>query len=271
MALHSFNDRSGSMVTCGPTNAIFSLGFASFILVTSLMSPGKPGVEVNSTRNSYCLPSSIVSSADTWCGGASSSREPSSMPAGYASQTGYQYDSISRVAGQRELAPPSKFSNEGGLRRRVFRGLSIPMILPFRQYFVAETCFVPPGTACNSFSQSLIWPKARKRLSRAFVRFSSDSSESAYFCRSSIRASCSWLGENLVCPAAPAPLPVCNCVCSVFRSSAASCCFRLETSACACNSLSVPVSSAICTSFCPQPAPPRPSPAAHLRQTPAPS
>src|SRR5689334_9571033 len=89
------------------------------------MSPGNPGVDVNSTRKSYCLPSSIVSSADTWCGGASSSREPSSIPAGYASHTGYQYDSISRVAGQRELAPPSKFSNEGGLRKRVRKGMSV--------------------------------------------------------------------------------------------------------------------------------------------------
>jgi hypothetical protein len=70
------------------------------------------------------LPSSIVSSALTWCGGASSSREPSSIPAGYASHTGYQYDSISRVAGQRELAPPSKFSNDGGFRNNVFNGIS---------------------------------------------------------------------------------------------------------------------------------------------------
>src|SRR5438270_5760052 len=125
MAWHSFSDRSGSVVTCGPTNAIFSLGFASFILVTSLMSPGNPGVDVNSTRNSYCLPSSMVSSADTWCGGASSNREPSSIPAGYASHTGYQYDSISRVAGQRELAPPSKFSNDGGFKNNVFNGMSV--------------------------------------------------------------------------------------------------------------------------------------------------
>src|SRR6185437_5634617 len=47
------------------------------------------------------------------------------MPAGYVSHTGYQYDSISRVAGQRELAPPSKFSNEGGFRKSVFRGIDI--------------------------------------------------------------------------------------------------------------------------------------------------
>src|SRR4029453_8417605 len=42
------------------------------------------------------------------------------MPAGYASQTGYQYDSISRVAGHRELAPPSYPSKLGGLRNNVF-------------------------------------------------------------------------------------------------------------------------------------------------------
>src|SRR5215472_8721086 len=96
------------------------------------MSPGKPGVEVKSTRNSYCLPSSIVSAALTWCGGASSKRDPSSIPAGYANHTGYQYDSISRVAGQRELAPPSKFSNDGGFRNNVFKGICPAFILtPF--------------------------------------------------------------------------------------------------------------------------------------------
>src|SRR5271154_2170336 len=55
-----------------------------------------------------------------WCGGPSSKRLPSSIPAGYESQTGYQYDSISRVAGQREPAPPSNFSKLGGFRNRVF-------------------------------------------------------------------------------------------------------------------------------------------------------
>src|SRR3954471_10557996 len=65
----------------------------------------------------------IVSSAVMWWGGASNRRAPSSMPVGYASQTGYQYDSISRVAGQREPAPPSKFSNDGGFRNNVFKGI----------------------------------------------------------------------------------------------------------------------------------------------------
>ena len=35
-------------------------------------------------------PTDVISSALTWWGGASSSFEPSSIPAGYASQTGYQ-------------------------------------------------------------------------------------------------------------------------------------------------------------------------------------
>src|ERR1700691_3729633 len=55
-----------------------------------------------------------------WCGGPSRRRLPSSIPAGYVSQTGYQYDSISRVAGQREPAPPSNFSKLGGFRKSVF-------------------------------------------------------------------------------------------------------------------------------------------------------
>src|ERR1700719_2371062 len=54
------------------------------------------------------------------CGEASTSRLPGINPAGYVSQTGYQYDSISRVAGHRELAPPSKFSKLGGFNSKVF-------------------------------------------------------------------------------------------------------------------------------------------------------
>src|SRR6185436_267796 len=61
-----------------------------------------------------------VSSGVTPWGGASSRRLPGSIPAGYVSQTGYQYDSISRVAGHRELAPPSKFLKLGGFSSNVF-------------------------------------------------------------------------------------------------------------------------------------------------------
>src|SRR5215472_4824927 len=74
-----------------------------------------------------CFPSIL-------CGEASTSRLPGINPAGYVSHTGYQYDSISRVAGHREEAPPSKFSNEGGLRKSVFRGIGILIILTFRYF-----------------------------------------------------------------------------------------------------------------------------------------
>src|SRR5258708_23599008 len=53
-------------------------------------------------------------------GEASTSRLPGINPAGSASHTGYQYDSISLVAGHRELAPPSKFSKLGGFNKTVF-------------------------------------------------------------------------------------------------------------------------------------------------------
>src|SRR5258708_30052465 len=78
-----------------------------------------------------------------WWGGASSRRAPSSMPVGYASQTGYQYDSISRVAGQREPAPPSKFSNEGGFKNSVFRGIWVVFILTDATAFsLAPGCYL---------------------------------------------------------------------------------------------------------------------------------
>src|SRR5215471_12329193 len=60
-----------------------------------------------------CFPSIL-------CGEASSNRLPGIIPAGYDSHTGYQYDSISLVAGHRELAPPSKFSKLGGFNNKVF-------------------------------------------------------------------------------------------------------------------------------------------------------
>src|SRR3954467_3052298 len=124
-AEHSLSALSGEVVTGGPTNAMRIDGFAALIASASRWSPSQPTVEVNRTRNSNSLQILIVSSAETWWGGASSSREPSSRPAGYVSHTGYQYDSISRVAGQREEAPPSKFSNEGGFRNNVFNGMSV--------------------------------------------------------------------------------------------------------------------------------------------------
>src|SRR5260370_114666 len=65
------------------------------------------------------------------CGEASTNRLPGINPAGYVSHTGYQYDSISRVAGHRELAPPSKFSKLGGFNSNVFitSGIRHPQLL----------------------------------------------------------------------------------------------------------------------------------------------
>src|SRR5690348_17016429 len=104
----------------------------------------------------------IVSSAETWWGGASSSREPSSIPAGYASHTGYQYDSISRVAGQREPAPPSKFSNDGGFRNRVFSGMRLVSAtltpsrkIPARQTTGISLAWEPGPQACHNRSRLL--------------------------------------------------------------------------------------------------------------------
>src|SRR6516225_1620411 len=78
------------------------------------------------------------------CGEASTNRLPGISPAGYASHTGYQYDSISRVAGHRELAPPSKFSKLGGFSNKVFitSGIQHPQCstrdVLFGQFFWAE-------------------------------------------------------------------------------------------------------------------------------------
>src|SRR5438128_11875653 len=81
-----------------------------------------------------------VSSGVTPCGEASSRRLPGSMPAGYVSHTGYQYDSISLVAGQRELAPPSKFLKLGGFNRSVFitEATGTTSALDFRIPLLAE-------------------------------------------------------------------------------------------------------------------------------------
>src|ERR1700683_318370 len=80
----------------------------------------KPTVEVKSTTNSSSCAISTTCAGVMPCGGPSRRRLPSSMPAGYVSHTGYQYDSISRVAGQREPAPPSNFSKLGGFNNNVF-------------------------------------------------------------------------------------------------------------------------------------------------------
>src|SRR6266436_6802714 len=84
----------------------------------------------------------------TLWGDASSSLLPGIPPAGYVSQTGYQYDSISRVAGHRELAPPSKFSKLGGFNSNVFitSGILHPQPSSYK-LGGAKTLVFPNGTA----------------------------------------------------------------------------------------------------------------------------
>src|SRR5271168_3036607 len=86
------------------------------------------------------------------CGEASSKRLPGIIPAGYVNQTGYQYDSISRVAGHRELAPPSKFSKLGGFNSNVFMtsGILHPQ---FRSNSVCKS-FAPLATQLAQLKQS---------------------------------------------------------------------------------------------------------------------
>src|SRR6202012_2337250 len=157
---HSLSARSGSVVTGGPTKQIFIVGLARLMASASAWSPCQPTVEVKRTRNSYPFAISMVWSAVMWCGGASSSFEPSSMPAGYASQTGYQYDSISRTAGQRELAPPSKFSKEGGFRSSVLRGGILTPSLPSSKH----PC--TPAGADVPYAEPVL-ARVRKRFSEA--------------------------------------------------------------------------------------------------------
>src|SRR6266849_2347527 len=131
MSWLAFSVSSGLICPCGPTNAIFRLGFPSLILRISLTSLSNPTVDVNKIRNSYSLQISTVCCQFTLCGDASSSRLPGIIPAGYVNQTGYQEDSISRVAGHRELAPPAKFSKLGGVNSNVFitSGILHPQLL----------------------------------------------------------------------------------------------------------------------------------------------
>src|SRR5712664_3746778 len=148
MSWLAFSVSSGLMCPCGPTNAIFRLGFPSLILRISLMSLSNPTVDVNKIRNSYSLQISTVCCQFTLCGDASSNRLPGIMPAGYVNHTGYQYDSISRVAGHRELAPPSKFSKLGGFNSNVFitSGILHPLPSGYKLGYAKPLVF-PHGTA----------------------------------------------------------------------------------------------------------------------------
>ncbi len=61
------------------------------------------------------------------------------------------------------------------------------------------------GFGCISSSQSCMWPSARNRSQPRLAQLKPASSASTYFCRSSMRACCSAVGES--CGGAPGPLP----------------------------------------------------------------
>src|SRR5882724_5672719 len=101
------------------------------------------------------------------CGEASTSRLPGINPAGYANHTGYQYDSISRVAGHRELAPPSKFSKLGGFNNKVFitSGILHPQLQIVRLCRPAgrrcsqqwNNSAEPPKVSASSLPELAVW------------------------------------------------------------------------------------------------------------------
>src|ERR1700722_7516432 len=82
-------------------------------------------------------------------GQASIRRMPGIRPGGKVSQTGHQQDAISRVAGQRELAPPSKFSKLGGFNSSVFKTSGI---------------MLPQASAADCGVCAKVFPNSRLRL-----------------------------------------------------------------------------------------------------------
>src|SRR5579872_7617283 len=104
------------------------------------------------------------------------------MPAGYDNQTGYQYDSISRVAGQRDPAPPSNLSKLGGFKNSVFIAddigppqrwqprPTVAILLHFHEQ--PKPCFLDASywktfanwpVACKSVSCACSWAKSASK------------------------------------------------------------------------------------------------------------
>src|ERR1700675_1630601 len=98
----------------------------------------------------------------TLCGEASSKRLPGISPAGYDTHTGNQNHSISRVAGHRELAPPSKFSKLGGFINSVFitSGILHPQFFEYsyklQDFSALRPDFYVRDLACGSPTDTLI-------------------------------------------------------------------------------------------------------------------
>src|SRR5580700_10530130 len=119
MAAEARSERSGCTATFGPTKPIMIAGFSALRASATFTSPAKVGELVCRTAISYSRASGRTSSRVRLAGEASTSLLPGTRAAGWASQVGYQYERISRLAWYLAPAPPSKPSKDGGLRNSV--------------------------------------------------------------------------------------------------------------------------------------------------------
>jgi hypothetical protein len=92
------SEASGATATAAPTMPIINRGFSALSASATRTSPAKDGVLVCMTQRSYCRASGRISSSVSPSGGASTSREPGTSAAGWASHVGYQKERISRFA-----------------------------------------------------------------------------------------------------------------------------------------------------------------------------
>jgi len=121
---------------------------------------------------------SMVSSAETWCGDASSSREPSSNPADRSARLG-----TSRTQSRAWPASANwrhvKVFKRGRIQKQRLQGHWHYFNSNIRHFLLIPglriTFFRPAAHgaqnyfACSSFSQSSMWPRERSRLSRALA------------------------------------------------------------------------------------------------------
>ena len=92
------SDSAGATATAAPTIPIISEGFSALRAVATCASEAKEGELVCITQRSYWRASGRMSSRDSPSGGASTSFEPGTSAAGWASHVGYQNERISRRA-----------------------------------------------------------------------------------------------------------------------------------------------------------------------------
>jgi hypothetical protein len=119
IAADACSEGPGCTATFAPTRPTVSDGLAALSASATFTSPGNVGELVCSTASSYSRAGRTTSSRDRPAGWASTSVLPGTIAAGCASQVGYQYDRISRLAWYRAPAPPSKPAYDGGLRKSV--------------------------------------------------------------------------------------------------------------------------------------------------------